>query len=37
MIVDALMATCFFAAIVALLSVPWMTGVDEPAEPRRHH
>jgi hypothetical protein len=28
MIVDALMATCFFAAIVALLSVPWMTGVE---------
>ena len=28
MILDALMATCFFAAIVALLSVPWMIGTE---------
>jgi hypothetical protein len=28
MIVEALMAACFFAAVAALLSVPWMTGVD---------
>jgi hypothetical protein len=38
MIVDALMAACFFAAVVAVLSVPWMTGVDEPSEAHpRHH
>jgi len=32
MILDALMATCFFAAIVALLSAPWMVGTEEPAD-----
>ena len=34
MIVEALMYVCFFAAVAAVLSVPWMAGVDEPAE---HH
>jgi len=32
MILDALMATCFFGAIVAVLSVPWMVGPEEPAD-----
>jgi hypothetical protein len=37
MILDALIGACFFAAIVAVLSVPWMNTPDEPVEPRRHH
>ena len=28
MIVTALMGSCFFAAVVAMLSVPWMAGVE---------
>ena len=28
MILDALMAACFFAAVVAVLSVPWMFAPD---------
>jgi len=37
MILTALMAVCFFGAIVALLSVPWMVGVDGPAEKHDSH
>ena len=29
MIVQALMWACFFAGVVAILSVPWMSGVEE--------
>jgi hypothetical protein len=31
-VVETLMGVCFFAAIVALLSVPWMNSGDAPAE-----
>ena len=37
MIVTALMASCFFAAVVALLSVPWMSGVETPSEKSDSH
>jgi integral membrane sensor domain MASE1 len=33
-VVEALMGACFFAAIVAVLCVPWM-GTDEPHQD--HH
>jgi hypothetical protein len=32
MIIESLMGACFFAAIVAVLSVPWIAGPEEPAE-----
>ena len=32
MILDALMSACFFAAIVAVLSVPWMLAPEEPVD-----
>ncbi len=32
MILDALMAACFFAAVVAMLSVPWMCAPGNPGE-----
>ena len=28
MIVDSLVGVCFFAAVVAMLAVPWMGGSD---------
>ena len=28
MILQALIGTCFFAGVVAILSVPWMLGAD---------
>ncbi len=31
-ILNGLIGACFFAAIVALLSIPWMTGGD----PEKH-
>jgi hypothetical protein len=33
-VVEALMGVCFFAAIVAMLSVPWMSGEESHTE---HH
>jgi hypothetical protein len=32
MILEALIGVCFFAALVAVLSVPWTSGVDAPSE-----
>ena len=34
MILEALIGVCFFAAVVAILTVPWLSGVDVPSE---HH
>jgi hypothetical protein len=33
-VVEALMGVCFFAAVVAMLSVPWMNSGEVHAE---HH
>jgi hypothetical protein len=45
MILDVLLGVCFFAAIVCILSLPWMLGntaaadttTDTPATLTRHH
>lgn len=36
MIVESLIGVCFFAAIVALLSIPWMNA-DQQIEHADHH
>jgi hypothetical protein len=43
MITEILIGICFFAGVAAILSVPWMHGVDTPADdhhdehPAEHH
>ena len=33
MIIETLIGVCFFAGIVAILTVPWMAGVQQPVNP----